>query len=246
MDLVASSADLASDILQEQFGAVLLDSRLLIGKLGVLNPPPALKQILDDAQRVLPLVSEIASAKSSADVSAALQAAAAPADSYRAKYQRNVVALGGLVGGFGGWERPNQPHDKALFGSSQTSGVVAGFAPVGLQASTPFCNQLFYFEAMLSVIDLGALTTQRFESQVSDSTAVTTSTNVTFGQVFSPGAYGMFGLGGSPLVLGFGASLAPSLRTVETTLPAGGTVKEDLSTLRVGGFLAMDITILPL
>lgn len=153
------------------------------------------------------------------------------------------LAIEGLVKSTA-WEKPNDPSNDQALGKSKGSGFIGGFAPVGLQASIPVSRKV-YVEGMLSVIDLGALTTQRFKAEVSDNKDTTTTTNVTFGQVFSPGAYVMFGLGGSPLVIGGGVSWAPSLRKVSAP-EMGGTVSEELSTLRVGGFLAMDVTILPL
>lgn len=245
IDLLGSMDDIASNVLQEQYGAALLDGRALIASINALNPPKEFTQVLKGLQSVLPLLSEIASAKSSADVSAALQAAAAPADSYRAKYQRPVVAFGALVGLLGGWERPDQPNNKEALGTSKSSGFVAGLAPVGFEASVNL-SQSFYLEGMLSVLDVGALTTARFKSEVSDKDTVNSSTNVTFGQVFSPGFYAALGLAGSPVVIGAGASLAPALRTLEAPNDAGGVTTENLTTLRVGGFIAMDVTIFPL
>jgi hypothetical protein len=244
MNVVAATSGLATNVLLEQFGAAILDGQKLIKALSVLNPPSEIASSLAAAQKLLPLVAEIASAKNSADVATALEAAAAPASSYRAKYERSVVAIGGLVGGLGGWEKPSDPSNTEALGNSKSSGFVGGFAPVGLQAAVPLSTSL-YLEGMLSVIDLGALTTQRFEAEVSDDEDATTTTNVTFGQVFSPGLYVMLGLCGSPLVLGGGVSMAPSLRKVSAP-GMDGTVSEELSTVRVGGFLAMDVTILPL
>ncbi len=241
--LTGASSKLTADLVTEQYGAAVVDSKAFVGAIIGLDPPAPLKATLDEVQTVLPLISEIASAKSSADVSAALQAAAAPADSYRTKYQRPVVALDALVGGLVGYESPNKPSNQAL-GDTQGSGIAAGFAPVGVEATVPICSAL-YFGGMLSVLDLGALTTARFKSEVSTSQTVTSQTNVTVGQVFSPGVYALFGLGGSPLVVGGGASFAPSLRTLDTT-NGGNAASENVSVVRVGGFLAMDLTILPL
>jgi hypothetical protein len=236
---------LTADLITEQYGRAVVDSKQFVQSVDKLMPPAGLTPVLQEIEKILPLVSEIASAKSSADVSAALEAAASPADSYRAKYQRSVVALGALVGGLVGYESPNKPNNAAL-GDTQGSGIAAGFAPVGVEATIPLSSS-FYFGGLLSVLDVGALTTARFKSEVSTSQTVSTETNVTFGQVFSPGVYAMFGLAGSPFVLGGGASFAPSLRTLDAKDASGAVIaSENVSVVRFGGFLAMDLTILAL
>jgi len=239
-------AGLGKDLVNDDYGAVPIDTSALIGDVKqAAGFSDSFTKLLTDAQKYAPLVSEIASAKSSADVSTALQAAAAPADSYRAKYQRGQVALNGLVGGFFGGELPNKPSNAAL-GNAQNSFAVAGFAPVGLEGTVPIGN-LIYFGLMGSVIDLGALTTARFKSDASSANNVTTTTNVTFGQVFSPGGYLVIGLFKSPLVFGGGVSYAPSLRTLQATDATGTvTATENISAVRAGVFVAADVTLLPL
>jgi hypothetical protein len=239
-------AAVAKDLANEDYGAIAIDAAALSDDLSKGSDiPDAMATLLRTGQKYVPLVAELAAAKSSADVSTALQAAAAPATSYRAKYQRGQIALNGLVGVMLGAERPNQPNNAAL-GSAQDSAVVSGFAPIGLEGTIPLSSS-FYAGLMTSVLDLGALTTARFKSDASTGTNVRTDPNVTIGQVFSPGGYVVFGLFNSPLVLGGGISYTPSLRTLQATDATGSvTATEKLSTVRIGGFLAADVTLLPL
>lgn len=245
---IGASGALGRDIVTEDYGAIPLDAAALVTSLDSLDSlkkSTALKDVLDELQKFVPLVTEVASAQNSADVSAAFEAAAAPATSFRAKYQRHQFAINALVGGFIGVENPNDPSNSRDLGNSTSSGAVAGFAPVGAEYTFPFCTY-FYGGFMASVIDIGALTTARFKSEVSDKQNVTTSANVTFGQVFSPGLYGLIGLGKSPVVIGGGASYAPALRTLDTVDANGNAVSEKVSAMRYGGFVAVDISILPL
>ena len=242
--LLQDSAAVGRDVANEDYGSIPLDVNAVLTDLGAFDSQ-ALGPIVNKARTFLPVITEIAAAKSSADVAAALDAAAAPASSYRAKYQRPQVNIGAFVGALVGGEKPNDPHNDAL-GDSKASGIVAGFAPVGVEATAPLGSKV-YTGLMLSIIDIGALTTARFKQQVSDDETVKTETNVTFTQVFSPGLYAAFGLFGSPFVAGGGVSYAPELRSLEKTDPATGqTTSEKVSAFRYGAFLAVDVTIFPL
>jgi hypothetical protein len=242
--LVQDAATLGRDAVNEDYGAIPLDLDTLLADLGALKLPVELAGVVKAARRFVPVVTEIAAAKSSADVAAALEAAAAPASSFRAKYQRTKLSLAAFVGGLVGRELPNDPNNPAL-GRSRSSGMVAGFAPVGAELSFPLCSWA-YGAVMLSIIDIGALTTARFEHAVSSDPAVSTNADVTFAQVFSPGAYGAIGLGKSPFVLGGGVSYAPGLRSLELNDAAGVTLREKISALRYGGFLAVDVSMFSL
>lgn|GEM_PF-5970142 len=245
MVVVRDSASIGRDAVTEDYGSIPLDAGNLLTHLKATKLPDAVVATIKEAQKFLPIVTELASAKSSGDVAGALSAAGAPADSYRAKYQRPTLAINALVGAFIGGESPNDPNNGAL-GKAKKSAAFAGFAPVGVEGTVPF-GDYAYGGLMLSVIDIGTLTTARFRSEISDAPNVTATSDVTISQVFSPGVYLMLGLGKSPIVLGGGASFAPNLRTLEAT-DAGGAViaKETVSALRYGGFLAMDVSILSL
>jgi hypothetical protein len=97
------------------------------------------------------------------------------------------------------------------------------------------------------LLDLGQLTWSRL-SNVSESdkqAKASITPEVNFAQVVSPGVYLHVSAGNSPFVFGAGVSFAPALR--DYTLGSDASAKtEPLDTLRLGVFIAVDVTILPL
>jgi hypothetical protein len=212
-------------------------------------------QLLEDADpasslprgvtKYLPLVVEIGTAQSSKDVASAFDAYAAPLGTYKLKYKRPMVAINGFLGFHAGWERMDSRGVKG------TSPMVAGFAPIGIHASHQVCDGL-HLGVLLSVLDLGAVTTIKANSDDEPSGDLegadpTTSpkskaaAQIGFEQVFSPGGYLVAGIGGTPFVAGVGLSLSPELREVKQD-----GLKTDVSVLRYGAFLAIDVPILAL
>jgi hypothetical protein len=188
---------------------------------------------LPKLQRYVQFAIEIAQAENSEGVAAVLDTYAAPLGSYRAKYTRITVGLGGMVGAFGGWEQIDAD------GVSGNSGVVGGFAPIGLQISFPLGSWL-HAGVMASLLDVGAITTYRFEQELDDeSDQASHEPNVSFTQVFSPGVYGTVGIARSPFVIGGGLSYAPELRDVST----GGGEEFAVPAIRYGFFAAVDVPI---
>lgn len=194
--------------------------------------------------KYLPLIVEIASAHSSNEVAAAFDAYAAPIGTYKLKYKKPMISINGFLGAHAGWERLDSGGVEA------TSTILGGFAPVGIHASYPVCDCL-HLGVLLSVLDLGAVTTTKTDTEDQPEGALdgadpatqpkaAAAAQIGFEQVFSPGAYVVAGLGGSPFTLGFGLSLSPELRRVTQD----GLETEE-SVLRYGGFLAVDVPILP-
>lgn len=194
--------------------------------------------------KYLPLLVEIGTAQSSKDVAAAFDAYAAPLGTYKLKYKRPMVSINGLLGVHAGWERMDSK------GVEGTSTIVAAFAPVGVHASHQVCDGL-HLGVLLSVLDLGAVTTVKTdaddepEGTLEGADPMTTpdakaAAQIGFEQVFSPGAYLVAGIAGSPFVAGFGVSLSPELREVTQD-----GLETDVSVLRYGIFIAVDVPILP-
>ncbi|XYI03521.1 hypothetical protein ACMHYB_28630 [Sorangium sp. So ce1128] len=237
--------------LDEDYGTLVLElSRLLAELRQVHRQNAELAAMFSTISRYTPFIVEIASAKDSKDVAAAFEAAAAPVGSYKVKFERSTMALNAFFGLSAGSE--SILADRV----SGTSSTFGGFAPVGVHFSKPFCaSGALPLGIMVSVIDLGALTTQRFEQEVKgdeqgESGEASRSATVGFEQLFSPGLFLTVGLGSkdfrTPFTLGGGISFVPNLRQVELTDSAGATTSFNAPVLRFGGFLALDLTLLPI
>lgn len=194
------------------------------------------------AKRFLPLIVDLAEAKSSGEVSAALERAIAPVGSWRLKRQEFVLSVTSLVGVAAGWEAPS--YGKAQ-GVSLEGGLAAGLmAPVGLHATWPVGS--WSLGGFASVLDVGQITwTRVFEQSKSTSEAgAEQSPEADFAKVFSPGLFFTAGIGDTPFTFGAGVSFAPALRSY--TYELDGTERSrDVSVWRFGLFFAADVTLLP-
>jgi hypothetical protein len=212
--------------------------------------------IFDEIGRYLPLFVEIANAKSSADVKAALEAAF-PAGGYRLKYRQPTVALNGFLGLYGGGLLLSGP-------SPQLTGEVAMFAPIGVETTWPVksaTRKAWHLGFLLAIVDLGAITTAKFlETEIAepptDDMGNVVDGNVTtheepskfnVASLLSPGAYFTVGVAESPFSFGVGASVNPfAMQLVDRSYVAGEVDSQSqsyLTAVRFGAFLAVDITI---
>jgi hypothetical protein len=233
LDAAVETADFASKFFSDDAAGAATAALALLRRSDIALPPAI--------EKTLPLVVEIASAKSSQDVASALEVAAAPAGSYKAKYERREIAVNAFLGGSVAGEV--LPNTNAV-------GVAGLFAPVGVHATLPL-SSMFHGGVFVSVVDLGALT----ETRLTTTNDVASKTNVGFAQVFSPGMFLTLGMFGSPFVLGAGAAVTPQLRSKNLLDAQGNQIPDaqgnpstgsDVASVRVGGFLAFDLTILPL
>jgi hypothetical protein len=257
MDAFVATTDIVAKLLQEDWGGAALGSVTLVDLLLAGSSTDAelvkanrekFREQIQAAMRLIPLVVEIANAESSAEVATAIEAAAAPTGSYRSKYEHWTLSLNAMVGFAGGGELVSSE------GAQKLSGAIAGFAPIGLHAAVPLnrrgeCKRCrFHLGAMISVIDLGAMTTYRLTSELEDGDASTTTEaeqapQIGLAQVFSPGGFLTLGLFRSPIVLGLGVAMSPRLRRITVTDDMGAQLDErDATPLRVMGFIAFDIT----
>jgi hypothetical protein len=175
-------------------------------------------------------ISTVATAKTSAEVQAALESFALPAGSARIKRRSAFnVSLNGYAGLFGGHENIKGTNNKAL----NSFGVAA---PVGIAISIgqPTAKRAFSNTLFLSLIDVGALTAFRFGDDSTESVPTVRLKNI-----LSPGIFYSLGLPNSPISLNLGYQVGPLLRTVKTT---GNTVAEDRYT-RVSLSVVVDIPI---
>jgi hypothetical protein len=255
----ASTEDPNDDAAVQEAMKVFVEVAELTGRLivqdwgGAASASTTLVERTTDAElqkellAFLPLIVEVANAHSSTEVAAAIEAAASPPGSYRAKYDRTTISLNAFVGGGGGFEY------VASGGLRGWSGTVQGVAPIGLHVAAPFARAKrrpskgryhLHGGGMISLIDLGALTTHRFESELQAPGAPTTATassapQVGVAQIFSPGAFLTLGLARLPLVLGGGLSMSPRLRRITQS----GVEPREATAVRLMVFIAIDVTL---
>lgn len=234
-------AGVAANLVRRNYGAVAVAT---LARLQEMTPgaaqPPAW------AGKYLPLVVEIATAQSSNDVAAAIDAAAAPLGSYELKFEQPMLTLNGVFGWTYGMEHMDSKGVKG------TSAATAAFAPIGVHLSFPI-ERAVHLGALFTAFDLGAVTAFKTTDEQpegklesGDSTAASgtpeasDSPQIRFEQVFSPGAYFVIGFCKTPIVLGVGAAMAPRLREVRQD-----SLVEDVTVLRYGVFAGIDVPILP-
>lgn len=214
---------------------------------------------LSGVRRYIPLFIELANANSSDEVNLALQAAF-PAGGYKRKYRQAAVSINGLLGIYGGGTLSNELNANNQLAWPQLGGEFAMFAPIGVHTTAPVGvgrKRPWYLGALVSVVDLGAITTSKWLAQQTND-PVDTSNGTRQSEIgepaafnlaglLSPGAYFTVGIANSPFVLGAGASLNPfaQKRTITGRDSVGDIESLDktlLPTLRFGAFFAVDIT----
>ncbi|HXT17355.1 MAG TPA: hypothetical protein VN706_17075 [Gemmatimonadaceae bacterium] len=183
--------------------------------------------------RILSFASALASAKTPADVSSALNAAAVPVTSFRTKRARTgtdasfAFGINSYVGAVAGVENAFGP------GSNQgAAGYAGAVVPVGFELSWPFGRSNGSLSLFVPLIDLGTVASYRFGKDAASADAVP---HVTFAQIVAPGAYAVFGITQRyPISVGLGAQYVGGLRKNELT-------GARMNVARGGAFVAVDV-----
>jgi hypothetical protein len=240
-----TSASFAVEVARREYGKAALGLLKEASTLLADTDPKKTLTLPPMVVRYVPLLVELGTAASSTEVAATLDAYAAPISTYKEKYARGMVALNGMVGAHYSGERIDSD------GVHGTSGAFGAFMPIGIHATHPFGAKWVHFGLLLSVLDLGALASFRTSSEIEgeldgetpaegDAPEVKKAPEIGFQQVLSPGAFVTLGIAKSPAIVGFGVSMTPELREVQQD-----ELKTQVSVLRYGGFLAVDIPIFP-
>jgi hypothetical protein len=189
------------------------------------------KKLDREIRKYMPFIAEVAAAKTADDVKRAIETAAAPVGAALAKRGtgHRTIAINAFAGGIVGGERSFQLGKKTH--DAWHGGL---FVPVGVDVSWGLGDS-FSLGGFLSVLDLGAIANFRWGDDAATDT-IENAPQIGLKQVVSPGAY--FVLGFDRVAFGVGASMAPELRKVTM----GNAVIEHASTVRVGAFLAIDVT----
>jgi hypothetical protein len=178
---------------------------------------------------VAPVVAAIAESKSSADVEAALEGAAAPLGSWRIRKQKVVYGLNAKLGGTAGGEW----LDNFAGNKGSELGI---YAPVSAGVSFPLHNGWIPSIGVdVQILDVGSLMNVNLSGA-----SVKSLPNVTWSTVLAPGGIVYAGLADTPFVFGVDASWSPQARTY--TDP-NTEVTSTLNAVRVGGFIAIDIPV---
>ncbi|MGC3999508.1 MAG: hypothetical protein QM767_19535 [Anaeromyxobacter sp.] len=199
---------------------------------------PRVLKLPEPVRQAVPFIAQLAQAKSADEARAVIEAAAVPAGAYRDRYRKPVVALGSFVGVSGGAE-------AVKLHGTEWSGVAGPFAPVGLTATWPRCGGACHLGVMVSVLNVGALVSTRFQADTSTSGGETKTvgndTTVEWANVLTPGVFGTVGIGRSPFTLGAGLQVLPA-RQVEIT-DGSGTRSSTTPAVQGLVFLGVDVPI---
>ena len=251
--LVGASAAFQSDVSQvfqfiPQLAAVVQNVHDTQYSAAVLNSVLLIAEFLQNDQNVTvqryikyaSFMAAIVEAKSSADITSAIDAAILPVGSSSIKSNTQFsISLNSYIGAGAYWEHykadalPKKKLTLPTFGVSLPIGVAFN---IGTKGSVVGAISIF-----ASVIDLGAIAS--FKLSTPDSVSSQALPNFTWQNLLAPGAYVVFGrLFNSPLALGVGIQKGPQLRSISYTQTDGTTI--DLSqkeAFRFGAFLTVDI-----
>lgn len=195
-------------------------------------------------RNLLGLAAGLAQAESSDEVRATLEDAALPLGSWRRKNEKRFgMTLTGLVGAQASYE---VVLEKTKSGGKVGSGPSVGPALLIGPDVHGGLGKGVRIGAQLSILDLGALLSFRTDepsvenADGSDSTdTAEAAPELHVEQLFAPGLNVYLGIG--PLTFGPTMSFVPALRS------AGAPANHDaLNVLRLGGFVAIDVSVLPL
>ncbi len=246
---VVAALDLAQGVLAWAHAlseaAIANDQAALLQAL--LSPPASLADALagsgmDQAGRVARMAtftSALAQAETADSAKAAIEAAAAPPGGYVQKRTGDQVGywtLNGYVGGGAGGEvLLSQPASGEALGGAVWPMISVG-PEVGLRVGRngrhPWSLGLY-----APLLDLGAIGSWRLNNDGNDAELPTVNVR----QVFAPGLGLRVGLPGAPLSLGLDGNLLPAMRELT---PEGEAVEREVSAIRFGASLGVDIPIL--
>ena len=220
--------DIFYDAKQQKFSSVIIKSNNLL-ELLLANQDFSYKK---DLLKYGAFMAAIAQTQNSDEVAEVIEMFALPAgSSIMKKHTKLNVALNAYVGFYGG-------NESLILqdGKSRDALLLSMHAPIGITVSTGLKGNCGSLSAMISIIDLGALTAFRFKDPDADLLP-----DFNLQNIIAPGGYAVYGFGDNiPLSIGVGAQLGPNLRSITDT--GAPTLNE--RAWRLGGFIAVDIPLL--
>jgi hypothetical protein len=149
------------------------------------------------------------------------------------------VSLQGYAGVLGAWERVvGRTHGLELEDVFSLAPTLSVGVQLHWSVGTRAAERLFVY---FPLVDVGNVISVRLGSTDDDTlTNLEPLPDITWAQLFAPGAYVGLSLGRSPFDLGLGFNYVPALRRVS------GDDGFDVSVIRLGLFLSVDVTLMPL
>lgn len=195
-------SNISSNMLNKQYSLAAINSIALLEN----NVAPA---TLQPIRTYLVFATNMLKAESSDDMVQALENAALPVGSYRVKrnstFNVSVNAFGGTFYGH------NFNTDTSLFGFSAPVGIYAGWGNIVCKATNQYKGRGKSIGLFFPLIDVGAVTSFRLAGGTAE------LADVSWANVFAPGAYLSLGLGRCPVSINIGGQMGPELSSVSAT-----------------------------
>lgn len=147
-------------------------------------------------------------AETKEDLMDALETSANPIGSYRIKRNSTYnISLNAYAGGFIGTNKQDG-ETQILYGFTAPVGVYLGLGNIWKDKEDLNSDNGKSFGLFLPLVDVGAVTAFRLKD------GDTELADVSWSNVFAPGAYASFGFGKCPLSLNLGGQMGPELKSV--------------------------------
>jgi hypothetical protein len=232
VEIIDAASSVAYDIKSKSYGALVLDSSILLGALFKDD-----FSYRDSFTKYATFMANIADAQNSDDVNKAIEAAVLPVGSSSVKRESQVnIAINAYLGGYAGWEKmPALASDKIASAAGLLAPVGVAFSLGNIKCKDKPDNGGKSVTLFLSVIDIGALAAYRF-----DESQTNLASDIEFKNIVSPGLFLYYGLGKCPISIGGGVQLSPQLRGITDSAQATLSESKEMS-IRYGFSIVMDI-----
>lgn len=181
----------------------------------------------------LPMLGEVAAAKSQDEMEAALDRVISPLGAWKRKQSERVFALNSMLGVAGGYEELRGD------GNSGKNATYGAYLPIGLEISWPVpSRRIGSIAAGASILDLGAIVSYSDKGEL-DGGETSSKANSDWSSLTSPGIYVAVAFKDSPFRAGISLSRTPALRSVAFD----GGVEKDVDSTRLMLFFAVDVTL---
>lgn len=200
-------------------------------------------EIPDGLIKYLTLAADVVAADSVKEIKSILDGAILPVGTFRVKrYSTRSVFINAYVGAGAGaeWLDAGGINEKWGYHFSPFALLGVDFSWGSQKPSTELSfqtkgNSSGFF---VSVLDLGAVVSYRFQGERTDSLQISTLPPIRWEQILSPGIFYVRGFKNSPISWGLGAQLSPQLRDITN---AEGETLTSANAFRFSSFIAVDL-----